>query len=146
MVCCVLLWDIALPVWAQFFTLAFCPPSGIMFFIRKASSGWLKRKNADWPKHSIQPAHKPKQLLWSWEWKCITLYIKHMPEESISNDLGSFRPVLYRSVRGTEGGKEYLPSFYMNKQEHLTLWFRIRLLACWVRGKIDKPNSGSVES
>lgn len=49
--------------------------------------------------------------------KVYTLFIKHMPEESISNDLGSFRPVLYRSVGGTEGGKEYLPSFYLNKQE-----------------------------
>lgn len=66
--------------------------------------------------------------------KCITLYIKLMPLESISNDLdhdpGSFRPVLFRSVRGMEGGEEYLPPFYMNKQEHLTRWCWIRLLAC----------------
>lgn len=131
--CCVLMWDIMLPVWAQLFTLAFCPPSGIMLFIRKASSGWLKRKNADWPKHSIQPAHKAKQLLIKLRMK-VHNTLQHMPKESISNDLdqdpSSFRPVLYRSVRGTEGGKEYLLLFYMNKQEHLTLWCRIRLLAC----------------
>lgn len=60
-------WDFASPeewfpltrfsesLWVQFFTLAVCPPSGIMLFIRKASSGWLKRKKADWPKHSMQP-------------------------------------------------------------------------------------------
>lgn len=41
-------------------------PPGSMLFIRRASSGWLKRKKADWPKHNMHPArrenHVGKQL------------------------------------------------------------------------------------
>lgn len=32
------------------------PPPGSMLFILRASAGWLKRKKADWPKHSMHPA------------------------------------------------------------------------------------------
>lgn len=31
-------------------------PPGSRLFMYRASSGWLNRKNADWPKHSMHPA------------------------------------------------------------------------------------------
>lgn len=49
--------DDALPL----LVLGLCCPSDLMLFILNASSGWLKRKKDDWPKHSIQPAHKLNQ-------------------------------------------------------------------------------------
>ncbi len=143
---CVLLWDIALPVWAQLFTLAVCPPSGIMLFIRKASSGWLKRKKTDWPKHSIQPAHKAKPLLMKLRMKMHQTHAWRSISNDLDSDSGSFRPVLYHCVRGTEGERNVCPCISWASTNHLTLWCQISLLACWVRGKIDKPNAGSEAS
>lgn len=41
------------------------PPGSILFILR-ASSGWLKRKKADWPKHSMHPARREELSVMYW--------------------------------------------------------------------------------